>query len=89
MLRKMKSQPLLFVEILFWKSRRECHYITSQSLLQELGSLKTESGKWGNISRHGEIGSTQAKGWMHRSLADALGEDEADVVISHKSVYQK
>ena len=26
---------------------------------------------------------------MHRSLADALGEDEADVLISHKSVYQK
>ncbi|RVW37198.1 Protein timeless-like [Vitis vinifera] len=89
MLRKMKSQPLLFVEVLFWKTRGECHYITSQSLLHELGSLKKESGKWGNISRHGEIGSTEGKGWMHRSIADALGEDEADVVISHEPVYQK
>ncbi|RVW37179.1 hypothetical protein CK203_088324 [Vitis vinifera] len=89
MLRKMKSQPLLFVEVLFWKIRRECHYITSQSLLHELGSAKKESGKWGNISRHGEIGSTQGKGWMHRSIADAPGEDEADVVISHEPVYQK
>lgn len=89
MLSKMKNQPLLFVEILFWKSRGECHYITSQSLLQELGSLKTESGKWGNISRRGEIGHRQAQGWMHRSLADALGEDEADVVISHMPVHQK
>ncbi|RVW94517.1 hypothetical protein CK203_030871 [Vitis vinifera] len=52
-------------------------------------SLKKESGKWGNLSRHGEIGSTQGKGWMDRSIANALGEDEADVVISHEPVYQK
>lgn len=51
--------------------------------------LKKESGKWGNLSRHGEISSTQGKGWMDRSIANALGEDEADVVISHEPVYQK
>lgn len=85
----MKSQPLLFLEVLFWKTRRECHYITSQSLLHELGSLKKESGKWGDVSRQGDIGLTQGKGWTHRSIADALGEDEADVVISHDLVDQK
>ena len=38
---------------------------------------------------NGEIGSTQGNGWMHKSIADALGEDETDVVISHEPVYQK
>ena len=66
-----------------------CMNLGVKSLLHELGSLKKESGKWGNFSRHGEIGSTQGKGWMDRSIANALGEDEADVVISHEPVYQK
>ncbi|KAH9677425.1 Timeless family protein [Citrus sinensis] len=30
-----------------------------------------------------------AKGWARRSIADALGEDEADVVISHEFGYPK
>ncbi|XP_050224159.1 uncharacterized protein LOC126673890 [Mercurialis annua] len=88
MLRKMKNQPLLFVEVLFWKSRRECHYINAEYLLHELGHLRKETKSWGNVSVDGEISPSQAKGWAPRSLADALGEDEADVVISHKP-YQK
>ncbi|XP_012090145.1 protein timeless homolog isoform X2 [Jatropha curcas] len=84
MLRKMKHQPLLFVEILFWKSRRECQYINAEYLLHELGHIKKETRKWGNVSDEGGNGSTQANGWTRSSLADALGEDEADVVISHE-----
>ncbi|KAH9677433.1 Timeless family protein [Citrus sinensis] len=88
MLKKMKNQPLLFVEILFWKNRRECHYINAEYLLHELGNAKKQSGAWGNVSEIGDIGSSQAKGWARRSIADALGEDEADV-ISHEFGYQK
>ncbi|CAH2049299.1 unnamed protein product [Thlaspi arvense] len=72
MLRKMKSQPLLFVEVLFWKTRRECHYINCDTLLHEVGSLKRESAKWGNDYENGEAGSTLGKGWVRRSIADAL-----------------
>ncbi|KAJ4954853.1 hypothetical protein NE237_011636 [Protea cynaroides] len=71
MLRKMKSQPILFVEILFWKTRRECHLINSESLLHELGNLRTE------------MGPLQGKGGIGpRNIADSLGEDEADFVMS-------
>ncbi|OAY48388.1 hypothetical protein MANES_06G155000v8 [Manihot esculenta] len=87
MLRKMKSQPLLFVEVLFWKSRKECHYINAEYLLHELGHIRKETSSWG-VFEKGEIGSSQAKGWVPRNIADALGEDEADVVISHEP-YQK
>lgn len=89
MLKKMKNQPLLFVEILFWKNRRECHYINAEYLLHELGNAKKQSGAWGNVSEIGHTGSSQAKGWARRSIADALGEDEADVIISHEFGYPK
>ncbi|KAH7853622.1 hypothetical protein Vadar_004796 [Vaccinium darrowii] len=77
MLRKMKKQPLLFVEVLFWKTRKECHLINCESLMHD---LKGESEKWGSVSNDAGIYSTQGKGWAHRSIADALGDDEADFV---------
>ncbi|KAF8413264.1 hypothetical protein HHK36_001240 [Tetracentron sinense] len=92
MLRKMKSQPLLFVEALFWKTRKECHYISSEALLHELGNLRKEYENWGSASGRDEeeIGSSQGKGGIYkRSIADSLGEDEADFVISHELSYQK
>ncbi|WCJ36759.1 timeless family protein [Euphorbia peplus] len=84
MLRKMKTQPLLFVEVLFWKSRKECQYINAEYMLHELGHMRKETKTWGNSTADGEIGSSQAKEWFPRSVADALGDDEADVVISHE-----
>ncbi|KAJ0098814.1 hypothetical protein Patl1_20274 [Pistacia atlantica] len=84
MLKRMKNQPLLFVEILFWKTCKECHYINAEYLLHELGNIKKKTGKWQNSLEVGDIGSSQANGWVHRSIADALGDDEADVVISHE-----
>ncbi|KAJ1385396.1 Timeless protein [Sesbania bispinosa] len=89
MLKKMKKQPLLFVEVLFWKTRRECHYINAEYLLDELGHLKKESTNWNNTQGDGEIGSSPVKPWTRRSIADALGDDEADVVISHDLGYDK
>lgn len=80
MLRKMKSYPLLFVEVLFWKTRKECHYINCESMLNDLGNLKR---KWGRASVDGEVRPSEGKEWMPRSIADALGDDEADFVIPH------
>ncbi|XP_042980832.1 protein timeless homolog [Carya illinoinensis] len=88
MLRKMKIQPLLFVEALFWKTRKECHFINAEYLVHEIGSLKKGGKNWDNVPGDGEIGSSQANRWNVRSIADALGEDEADVVISHELGYQ-
>ncbi|GAU32321.1 hypothetical protein TSUD_43630 [Trifolium subterraneum] len=88
MLKKMKKQPLLFVEVLFWKTRRECHYINAEYMLGELGHLKNESKNWNDTQGDEEIGSSPVKAWTRRSIADALGDDEADVVISHDSRYQ-
>lgn len=81
MLRKIKNQPLLFVEILFWKTRKECHYIDAEYLVHELGCWKKES-REGNFTDGDENGSLMGKHWTPRSIADALGEDEADVVIT-------
>ncbi|XP_028188154.1 uncharacterized protein LOC114374680 [Glycine soja] len=70
MLKKMKKQPLLFVELLFWKTRRECHYVNAEYLLSELeeiGSspenLKKESANWNKTQGDEEIGSSPAKAW--------------------------
>lgn len=83
MLKKMKNQPLLFVEVLFWKTRRECHYIDAEYLLHELGHFRKESKNREKNFGDVDLGSSQANGWTRRSIADALGEDEADVVIAH------
>lgn len=72
MLRAMKKQPLLFVDILFWKTRKECHCIDADALLNEL--------KQGVGNKGGEIGS--GNGWQGPiNIADSLGDDEVDLVI--------
>ncbi|KAL5202449.1 hypothetical protein ABZP36_013401 [Zizania latifolia] len=75
MLRVMKKQPLLFVEILFWKTRKECHCIDADTLLNEI----TKDVR----NKDGEIGSS--KGWRGSiNIADSLGDDEVDLVIPHE-----
>ncbi|KAL1206714.1 hypothetical protein V5N11_027273 [Cardamine amara subsp. amara] len=86
MLKKMKSQPLLFVEILFSKSRKECHYINAEYMLHELGHLRKQMGN--QVSGTEENVTPADKGWGRRSIADALGDDEADVVISYNQGFQ-
>lgn len=84
MMRKMKSDPLLFVEVLFWKTRRECHYINCESMLKDLGKMRNGYRKRGDDPQHGdsgEVGTSGRNGWVRKSMADALGDDEADVVI--------
>ncbi|KAF8114815.1 hypothetical protein N665_0033s0007 [Sinapis alba] len=87
MLKKMKSQPLLFVEILFPKSRKECHYINAEYMLHELGHLRKQMGNQEKASGAEENVSSD-KGWARRNIADALGDDEADVVISYDQGFQ-
>ncbi|KAL6848915.1 hypothetical protein ACP4OV_021498 [Aristida adscensionis] len=72
MMRAMKKQPLLFVDILFWKTRKECQCIDADALLSE---LRNDGG-----NKDGGIGSS--KGWRGPiNIADSLGDDEVDVVI--------
>ncbi|XP_012440064.1 uncharacterized protein LOC105765487 isoform X2 [Gossypium raimondii] len=89
MLKKMKHQPLLFIEILFWKTRRECHYINAEYLLHELGHLKKGNRNQDSVPGNTEVKSSEAANeWVRRSIADALGDDEADVVIAHDIGHQ-
>ncbi|CAH9069905.1 unnamed protein product [Cuscuta europaea] len=83
MLRKMKSYPLLFIEVLFWKTRKECCYINCESMLNDLSSLRKSSKGWSSFGES-DLPSSDRQGWPHRSIADALGDDEADFVFSHE-----
>ncbi|KAI9091046.1 hypothetical protein K1719_028316 [Acacia pycnantha] len=51
--------------------------------------LKKGSRNLDSTQVNGEIGSLADKLWTCRSIADALGDDEADVVITHDLGYQK
>ncbi|XP_015067443.1 protein timeless homolog [Solanum pennellii] len=88
MLAKMKSNPLLFIEVLFWKSRRECHYLTCDSMLKDLSQFKNGKNSSG-VKMTGEIGSCEANGRTRRSLADALGDDEADFPLDFSDTVRK
>lgn len=86
MFKKLKNQPLLFVELLLWKTRKECHYIDAESLLHDIHNLR----KGTIISDDGRAGSIAEMGVGHsRSIADSLGEDEADILTSHNLYQQK
>ncbi|KAK6131802.1 hypothetical protein DH2020_034460 [Rehmannia glutinosa] len=76
MLRKMKSYPLLFVEVLFWKTRKECHYINCGSMLNELNSMRNGTGEGTSGTKGGENGLSEGQKWVRRSIADALGDDD-------------
>ncbi|GAB4858390.1 hypothetical protein Ancab_009861 [Ancistrocladus abbreviatus] len=89
MLRKMKNQPLLFVEVLFPKSRRDCHLINTEFMKQELSDLKKGVQNWRYGSEDHDAGPSQEKEMIHRSLADALGDDEYDVVVSSEHDNEK
>ncbi|KAH7678219.1 Timeless C-terminal protein [Dioscorea alata] len=79
MLRTTKRQPLLFVEMLFWKTRKECHCINAEVIQGDLNKLK------GGISNFdGKVGQPNDRaGLTYKSMAESLGDDEADVIIQH------
>jgi timeless len=78
MLKLVKKQPLLFVDILFWKTRKECHCISADALMSDMASLKTDINSLNENN----------KGFP-RSIADSLGDDEADLVIPHYTESQR
>ncbi|XP_072995580.1 uncharacterized protein [Typha latifolia] len=79
MLVLMKKQPLLFVEILFWKTRKECHYINAEALSCDMASLKKDIRNLDSDAN----GLSNETGRGQKSIADSLGDDEADLVIPH------
>ena len=75
--KKLKTQPLLFLDVLFWKNRNDCHLITVE---YKTHSLKRMTGKNGNRTKTSisdALGDDEAEA-PTQSLADALGDDEAD-----------
>ncbi|XP_020522243.1 uncharacterized protein LOC18433200 isoform X3 [Amborella trichopoda] len=85
---KLKSRPLLFVEILFWKTRKECNDINAEFLSHEIENLMKEVNKWRNVSIDGENTNEEAgpviggERSYRKRVADCLGEDEMDFEIS-------
>ncbi|KAJ8499542.1 hypothetical protein OPV22_010094 [Ensete ventricosum] len=67
MLKLLKDKPLLFVEILFWKTRKECHCISADVLLSGLAKRDLHND---------EVVLTHDIGYKQKSLADSLGDDE-------------
>ncbi|GER46687.1 topoisomerase 1-associated factor, partial [Striga asiatica] len=74
MLRKMKDNPLLFVEVLFWKTRKECHYINCGAMIKELKGIRKNNGE--GRSENEEDSLFEVQKWTRRSIADALGDDD-------------
>eukprot|EP00850_Spirogloea_muscicola_P008972 SM000049S16743 [mRNA] locus=s49:408330:413055:- [translate_table: standard] len=65
-----QKQPLLFVEILFWKTRKDCHLITINHMLDDLGGRRRRPYR---------------KGGQKGTLRDALNEDEVQDHTKHDS----
>lgn len=57
-------------------------------MLHELGHLRKKMGNQGVSGTEENVSPTE-KGWARRNLADALGDDEADVEISYGRGIQK
>lgn len=78
MMKLMKKQPLLFVDILFWKTRKECHCISADALMSDMAGLKMDINALNGNDKS-----------FPNSIADSLGDDEADVVIPHYTESQR
>jgi hypothetical protein len=61
--KKMAVHPILFVDILAWKTRTECHNISADYMIH---SLRKETGGGSSANRE------------RVNIADALGDDEDD-----------
>jgi len=68
---KLKKSPLLFVDLLFWKTKQDCHCITADYVNQDLRKSLSKTRKE-KISRN----SIQDRRAL---LIDSLGDDDEDV----------
>ncbi|KAF3772833.1 hypothetical protein EJ110_NYTH56841 [Nymphaea thermarum] len=73
----LELSPMLF------QTNRDCHYINSEFLLHEIGSLRSKARKWLDSST-GVQGGEANKTRPPINIADALGDDEADLLPSYK-----
>ncbi|KAK1286793.1 hypothetical protein QJS10_CPA03g00256 [Acorus calamus] len=72
-------------------TRKECHYISAEGVSHDLGDLKRKVANWEDdlVGDEVHIGPSNGKSRLAgRSLADALGEDEADLIISEEIIFQ-
>lgn len=67
MLKLLKDRPLLFVEMLFWKTRKECHCISADVLMSGLAKRDSHTD---------EVVLTNDIGYKQKNIADSLGDDE-------------
>jgi hypothetical protein len=65
---KLKTSPMLFVDLLFWKSKQDCHCITANYALH---GLKKFSGGGKSISKEAYVHD-------RRALLNSLRDDDDD-----------
>lgn len=82
----MKDQPLLFVDLLFWKTRRDCQYINVEYIRHEVSGFQKGVRKWEHAD---ETDPSQSKNGVRKSFADALGDDEYDVILPNQHFLEK
>ncbi|KAK1320264.1 hypothetical protein QJS10_CPA03g00254 [Acorus calamus] len=72
-------------------TRKECHYISAEGVSHDLGDLKRKVANWEDdlVRDEVDIGPSNGNSRLAgKSLADALGEDEADLIISEEIIFQ-
>lgn len=53
-------------------------------MIKDLDKMRSEYRKTGDDSSNvdlGDVGTSGRNGWARKSIADALGDDEADVIV--------
>lgn len=66
---KLKTSPMLFVDLLFWKSKQDCHCITANYAIEDLRKFSKGVGKHVNKDLPGQD---------RRTLLESLGDDDDD-----------
>nr|CAD1824075.1 unnamed protein product [Ananas comosus var. bracteatus] len=84
MLKLMTKQPLFFVEILFWKTRKECHCMNADALMCDIANFKKDIRNLGNNG----TGLSNNREQVQKSIADSLGDDEADLAVPYYPHHQ-
>lgn len=84
MLKLMTKQPLFFVEILFWKTRKECHCMNADALMCDIANFKKDIRNSGNDG----TGLSNNREQVQKSIADSLGDDEADLAVPYYPHHQ-
>ncbi|KAJ3695187.1 hypothetical protein LUZ60_000564 [Juncus effusus] len=92
MMKLFTKQPLLFVKILFWKTRRECHHISADALISDAKNMRNDlndnNDNGNNNGENSGFGHSQFFNY-NKSIADSLGDDEADLVPNYEEMMRE